>query len=227
MHDDAAGYFGSMVAEYDSLIHRAVPGYSEMLARMLAYVPGQPRRVLELGCGTGNYSALLAERWPRADLTLVDGSAEMLAAAQHRIGPDRAVHTIGAMFEDVELQPGSYDLVTSCIAIHHVRDKQPLFRKLRAALEPGGSFVFGDQMGGRPAGNHRVNWNSMVAFWELPGHCTAEEMRSLSEHAEAHDHYEPVFDQMRQLERAGFVELDCVWRNWLWAVVTARAGPGG
>ena len=225
MQRDAAGYFGSMVDEYDSLIHRAVPRYEEMLERMVTYVLREPRRVLELGCGTGNYTAVLAERFPRAIFTLVDGSAEMLAAAKYRVGEGRTVHTIESMFEDVELRPGSYDLVTSCLAVHHVRDKEPLFRRLRAALEPGGTFVFGDQMGAQPDDNHEVNWNRMADFWHLPGHCTAEEVRSLTEHAELHDHYEPVFDQMRQLERAGFIQLDCVWRNWLWAVVTARVDP--
>src|SRR6267378_637022 len=69
--NSAAGYFGSMAESYDSLIHRAVPRYDEMIARLLDYLPGSPRRVLELGCGTGNLSLRLAKTFPLAELTLL------------------------------------------------------------------------------------------------------------------------------------------------------------
>src|SRR6188474_3475606 len=81
----ATVYFGSMVESYDSLIHRAVPRYDEMIARLLDYLPPSAQRVLELGCGTGNLSLRLAESLPRAELTLVDGSAEMIAVVGSRV----------------------------------------------------------------------------------------------------------------------------------------------
>ena len=56
---------------------------------LLARVPvAEPRRVVDLGCGPGNSTRLLVERWPGADVTGVDKSAEMLAAARNE--PDLA-----------------------------------------------------------------------------------------------------------------------------------------
>ena len=221
MDPTASDFFDSLVAKYDRLVRGAVPRYDEMIARTVEYVPDGRRRVLELGCGTGNLSVAVAARFPEARLTLVDGSSEMLAAAAGRLaGPVRCIE---ARFEDVELEPGAFDLVVSCMALHHVADKGELFGRVREVLEPGGSFVFSDQMRGRTDAHHELNWNRMVEFWELPGHLDEEERRSLVEHARAHDHYEDVVRQIRLLEHAGFDDVDCVWRNGMWGLLTARA----
>lgn len=66
--------------------HRTRP-FADLLARV-PELPGDPPRIADLGCGAGNVTALLAERWPRARITGYDNSPEMLdrARADHR-GP--------------------------------------------------------------------------------------------------------------------------------------------
>lgn len=218
----ASAYFGGLSQEYDSLIRRVVPRYDEMIERLVEYLPRRASRILELGCGTGTFTLRLAERYPEAELTLVDASPEMLETVRARLDPSRAVRLREESFEEVELEPGGFDLVTSCIALHHVADKAALFRKLHAALAPGGALVYADQMGGATADHQRINWDRMIEFWTAPGHCTEEEIRGLLEHAEAHDHYAPIVAQITLLEQTGLRELDCVWRNHMWGIVTAR-----
>ena len=58
--------------------HRARP-FHELLARIGA---SAPRHVVDLGCGAGNLTVLLAERWPKARLTALDSSPDMVAAAR-------------------------------------------------------------------------------------------------------------------------------------------------
>jgi len=69
---------------------------------MLVYAPDRGARVLELGCGTGNLTELVAQRYPAAELTLVDGMEEMLACRASRLGgpPGRRV---GALLQELEL----------------------------------------------------------------------------------------------------------------------------
>jgi tRNA (cmo5U34)-methyltransferase len=224
----ASGYFGSMAESYDSLIHRAVPRYDEMIARLLDYLPRGPRRVLELGCGTGNLSLELAKTVSLAELTLVDAAAEMIALVRSLIDQSRPtsnarVSYVEARFEELDLPARSFDLVVSSISLHHVEDKAALYARIRSLMTTGGRFCFADQIRGEPESNHLLNWERWLDFCREPGHCTGEEIESLLQHAAAHDHYTTLSDHIQLLSRAGFSEIDCVWRNWMWGIVTATA----
>jgi tRNA (cmo5U34)-methyltransferase len=228
LEGSASDYFGSMAQSYDSLIGRSVPRYDEMMDRLVDYLPPNPSRVLELGCGTGNLSVRLAAKFPGAALNLVDASAEMISVARARLDGTTAsgpggMDFITARFEDLYLQPGSFDLVVSSISLHHVVNKGLLYERLHECLRVGGRFCFADQIRGEPESNHEVNWRIWLEFCALPGHCSAEEIESLLRHSAVHDHYTPLSDHFRLLSRAGFSELDCVWRNSMWGIVTATA----
>ncbi len=223
----ASGYFGSMAESYDSLIHRAVPRYDEMIARVLEYIPADAQRVLELGCGTGNLSLQLAESLPRAALTLVDGSEEMIALVRSRMGErsssgaSTTYHV--ARFEELDFPAAPFDLVVSSISLHHVADKGRLYARIHSMMRAGGRFCFADQIRGEPESNHRLNWERWLDFCREPGHCTPDEIESLLQHAAAHDHYTTLTEHAALLSRAGFSEIDCAWRNWMWGIVTATA----
>jgi len=228
MPSSAAGYFGSMSESYDSLIHRAVPRYDEMIARLLEYLPSDPRRVLELGCGTGNLSLQLVDAFPRAELTLVDASAEMISLVRSRIGASGSgsaprMAYVEARFEELDLPEKSFDLVVSSISLHHVEEKARLYARIRSLMKSGGRFCFADQIRGEPESNHVVNWERWLEFCRERGHCTPEEIESLVQHALAHDHYTPLSEHIALLSSAGFSEMDCVWRNWMWGIVTCTA----
>ena len=223
----AAGYFGGMAAEYDSLIRRAVPRYEEITSTLFHYLPAEIEAGLELGCGTGNLSLNLVARYPGARLTFVDASPEMVALTRTRVldagGDPKALEFRVARFEELGASDRRYDLVTSAYSLHHVVDKASLFETIRGQMTDGGRLCFADQLRGTPDAVHERNWNDWIAFCSLPGHCTAEEIDSLVSHSRAHDHYTTVAEHFRLLEAAGFSAVDCVWRGGMWGIITATA----
>ncbi len=105
---------------------------------LLARVPlGAARSIADLGCGPGNVTSFLAERWPGAMIVGVDGDVAMLgrARATHR---DRAK----VRFEQTDLaswEPREpLDLVYSNAALHWLDDHATLFPRLFGCVATGG-----------------------------------------------------------------------------------------
>ena len=218
----ASDYFGETVARYDSLIERAVPRYREMLATLAETLPDSATRVLELGCGTGNLTRLLVQRYPRAQLHVVDAAPAMVEATLDRLHRPERVHGVVRRFEDLEFEDDTFDLVTSCISLHHVEDFAGLLRTVGSMLRTGGALVYADQMRGGTEPQHRRNVAAMIEFWRRPGNLTKPEQEELLRHDAEHDHHVTVVDQVHWLESAGFTDLDCVWRNGMWGILSAR-----
>ena len=83
--------------------------YVDLIGRIAA---DDPATVVDLGCGPGNLTALLKQRWPHADVVGVDSSPEMVAAAR----------ADGVRFElgDISTWSGSADVIVSNAALQWV-----------------------------------------------------------------------------------------------------------
>jgi trans-aconitate 2-methyltransferase len=93
---------------------------------------------VDAGCGSGRVTAELADRLPDGRLIAVDGSAAMVEEAKERLG-ERATYLVSDL---VELKlPEPVDLVFSTATFHWIPDHDALFRRMRAALKPGGRLV--------------------------------------------------------------------------------------
>jgi trans-aconitate 2-methyltransferase len=102
---------------------------------LIARIPDvDPRRVVDLGCGTGSLTALLADRWPDASVIGIDSSEEMVARARDD-HPDLDVR-----LGDIAtwLPDGPVDIIYSNAALHWLDDHGRLFPRLRSHLAPGG-----------------------------------------------------------------------------------------
>ncbi|MEN3342168.1 MAG: hypothetical protein V7644_1572 [Actinomycetota bacterium] len=128
-------------AHYLELMHDEVPRYVELQEETARATEGvTARTILDLGVGTGETARRVLARHPGATLVGIDASAEMLAAASLP-GADLRVGRL----ED-PLPEGPFDLVVSCLAVHHLDGggKRGLFARVGAVVAEGGRFVLGD-----------------------------------------------------------------------------------
>ncbi len=102
---------------------------------LLAAVPlSKVRRAVDIGCGPGNSTELLVERFPDAEITGLDSSPEMLVAARERLP---GVAFIEADVATWTPEPPT-DLLYANAAFQWVPDHQAVLKRLFAALPAGG-----------------------------------------------------------------------------------------
>lgn len=97
-----------------------------------------PRLIADLGCGPGNSTSVLAERWPGAKITGVDSSTEMLRKA----GASRtSARWVRADLRDWEPDK-RYDLFFSNAVFHWIADQRGLLTRLLDSMRPRGVMAF-------------------------------------------------------------------------------------
>ncbi|GAA2447292.1 class I SAM-dependent methyltransferase [Streptomyces macrosporus] len=109
-----------------------------------------PRRILDVGSGPGVTACRLAAAFPRAEVTAVDGTPELLARARERaarLGVRLETRVVDLPEGLADLEPA--DLVWAGQVVHHVGDQQAALDRLAGLLEPGGVLAVVE--GGLPA----------------------------------------------------------------------------
>lgn len=98
------------------------------------------KKVLDLGCGFGWHCKYAAAHGAKEVIGL-DSSEKMLARAKAINGDARIRYRLGSL-ESFDFSGEAFDLALSNLALHYVRELEPVYRRVYAALKPGGSFVF-------------------------------------------------------------------------------------
>ncbi len=108
------------------------------LRAMLPPLAGQ--RVLDLGCGFG-WHCRYASGEGASSVTGVDISGNMLEAAKQKTSQKNITY-IQSAIEDLDFQPGSFDVILSSLTFHYIDDFGQTVKNIRSWLVTGGHFIF-------------------------------------------------------------------------------------
>lgn len=209
-----------------------IPRRRDQLATLLGLFPwptDAALAVIDLGAGFGAVTQEILSRYPRATVTCVDGSAEMMALAREGLAPNGArVRFCLADLADASWHSSldaPFDAAVSALAIHHLTDdrKRALYREVFALLRPGGLFLNNDLVAAPPALKDRFEALTLLVIQDQERsrrgtarpleEIEAEMREQLRMAGERHQsHIAPMRDQLQWLLDAGFKSVDCYWK---------------
>jgi len=132
-------HFGKMSESYnDYAVVQKKMAYS---LQLLAKKTGSFHRILEIGCGTGFFTKLLAELYPHAHITATDISQDMLNVAKNSLSAFKNISYELADGENLQLS-GQFDLIISNAAFQWFNDYHQAFRQFYNHLQPGGYLLY-------------------------------------------------------------------------------------
>ena len=222
MSSPAVEAFSAHAPHYTASRSRLVPGFDAfygVAVDALGLMHSAPRRILDLGAGTGLLSARVLETFPDARLELLDASEPMLAEARTRLGASVAAVHVRDMAD--ALPEGPFDAVVSALAIHHLpdADKRVLMARVHNVLRPGGGFVNAEQVAAPSPELTEVYTARWIADCRALG-ASESELDEARERMRL-DRCRDVESQLAWLRDAGFSAVDCLHKSWRFAVIVA------
>lgn len=208
-HDDASI---AEILDLDAVVLKGTLG--DITAWVGERVPS-PRRILDVGAGSGTGTVALAERFPAAQLLAADRSVEMLERVRGKAGAAGVAERVSAVrmdFDGAWPELGAVDLAWASASLHELADAERAFGLLAGVLSPGGLLVV-VEMDGPPrflsrgeSSNESTNESSNAAE---SGDGAAELEARIHEllaekRSPAHDHP----DWSAGIERAGFTRIE-------------------
>lgn len=153
------------------------------------------RRLLDIGCGTGNLLNELRHLGTGADFTGVDLAPAMIEAARAKFGSDALVTLLVGDAERLPLQDSSYDVVTSSSTFQWLPVLSAAFSEAWRVAAPGGLFCFA--------------MFGLKTLYELRS-SYREALERLGESGDRTHRFHEASDVLHALEEAGFTGCS-VW----------------
>jgi malonyl-CoA O-methyltransferase len=165
----------------------------DRLIERLDYVRLQPARILDLGAGTGFFSAALLKRYRKADIVALDVAENMLRQVQGRGGWFRKPRCVCADAETLPFADDSFQLIFSNLMLQWSVDLEQTFLELRRVLAPGGLLMF-TTFGPDTLMELRASWEKVDGFTHVN---TFIDMHDVGDSLVSTRWAEPVMDSER------------------------------
>ena len=196
----------------------------ELVARSAALLNPEATRIMDLGCGGGNYAVKVSSFLPDVDCTLVDLSANMLIKAMERVSENisGSVEIVQGDYREVVFEENSYDVITAGTTLHHLREAQEwesVFLKIYRALKVGGTFWINDIV---LSETNEIS-QMMLEGWigEMRKYHDEDEVKMYLDRYESEDTPRTLSYQLELMKQVGFSETIVLHKHFNFAAFGA------
>ena len=217
--------FNNEASEYEQTSRKVNIYFDEALTVLVNNIKirKQKIRILDVCCGTGILTNLVAQKYPKAQIVGVDFAKNMLDIAKHRL--------INFNFTPVELdvldedkmsnlsKDGQFDLIISSFGIHNIhtkRLKQQAISNIIKLLKDGGIFITCDII----KGNDKKECEHFKNFqfnWLLKSY-TTEKATEWMQLLDEEDNPETIATNIKFLQNAGLKNIKLIWQKEFMAI---------
>ena len=196
----------------------------DLVAEAAWVVTPHAKSVLDIGCGAGNYTLKLLERFDDPEVTLIDLSRPMLDRAQQRVGEATAggLQAIQGDIREVDLGNQQHDVALAAAVLHHLRSGREwsaVCGKVFASLKPGGSFWIVDLIRHSHPQVHDAMWRRYGDY--LVGLKGEAYRDHVFDYIEQEDTPVPLMTMINHLRAAGFIGVEVLHKHNCFAALGA------
>ena len=188
----------------------------DLVTRAAAAATPRARRLLDVGCGAGNYSLKLLQLLPGLEVTLLDLSRPMLDRALVRVSAATPGNVSAVQSDLRAFDPGRerYDIILAAAVLHHLRAEaewQAVFARFHAALRPGGSLWIADLVAHDHPALQSLMWARYGEY--LAAQQDAAYRDRVFAYVEKEDTPRSLVFQLDALRIAGFAQVEVLHKN--------------
>ncbi len=188
----------------------------------------QPLRVLDIGCGAGNYVVKLLQKKSDIDITLADLSQPMLDKAAERLQAMQqgAIDLRKGDFRLIQPAEGTFDVIMATAVLHHLRDDQDWetsFKGLYDLLNPGGTLWVFDLVEQHTEALQDYIYTELYGDY-LTGLQDAAYRDAVFAYIQKEDSPRSLMYQLNLLDAVGFKTVDLLHKNLCFASYVAFKG---
>jgi ubiquinone/menaquinone biosynthesis C-methylase UbiE len=137
-------FFNEFAAEYEAQSRHRYRFYRWIVQTIMRQIDDGKWEILDLGTGTGELLLKLANKFRQSHIKGLDISAAMIEKAK-KAAAEMSVNNVTFIVSSMEkAEIGKIDFAVSCLAFHHIANKELVISKIHEALAENGKLVIGD-----------------------------------------------------------------------------------
>jgi tRNA (cmo5U34)-methyltransferase len=223
MREEVKKKFNENAKVYDTQREKLIPCFQDFYSIPVSVIETtkQNPTILDIGAGTGLFTSFILEKYPQAEVTLIDLSEKMMEVSKERFKNFDNIHYIIDDYT-THVFDTKYDIIISSLSIHHLTDseKRNLYENIFELLNPNGVFINADQVLGHTPfieSLYKKDWKEKIENSSL----TTDEMKAAYERTKV-DKMATLQDQLNWLENTGFKDVDCIYKYFNFVVLYGR-----